>query len=56
MSFPNPESVTITLTQQQLNIISNAFALAPYGQVAPLINEINKQIQDQLRSIEKVIE
>lgn len=56
MSQNQLNSVNITLTQQQLNVISSAFALAPYGQVAPLVAEINRQIQEQIANSDEVRE
>jgi len=42
---PNMQTVTLTLNQQELAVISKALMLAPYGEVAPVINSINQQIQ-----------
>ncbi|UNY40278.1 hypothetical protein KLEP181_gp24 [Paracoccus phage vB_PmaP_KLEP18-1] len=35
---------TLTLTDEQLAIIDRALAQMPYGMVAPLVNEINRQL------------
>lgn len=43
-----PNQITLVFTEQQIAVLNVAFALAPYGQVAPLIDSINKQIQAQL--------
>lgn len=39
------KSITLVLSPEQLAVINRALLAAPYGEVAPLINEINAQIQ-----------
>lgn len=36
---------TLTLTNEQLAVIDKALAQMPYGMVAPLVAEINRQLQ-----------
>lgn len=50
------QQFTLVLSEQQLSVLNVAFALAPYGQVAPLIANINKQIQLQLAPKEEKAE
>ena len=40
----------ISLTKEQLNIVNLALMEVPYRLAAPLIQEINTQIQNQLDS------
>jgi hypothetical protein len=42
-----PETYTLKVTQAQLDIIANALSERPYREVAPVIIEISKQIQEQ---------
>jgi hypothetical protein len=42
--------ITLSLSNEQLSIINLALIEAPYKTVAPLINEINIQIQTQLKT------
>lgn len=37
---------TITITEEQLAIIDRALAQMPYGMVAPLVAEINRQLAE----------
>ena len=37
---------TITITEEQLAIIDRALAQMPYGVVAPLVAEINRQLAE----------
>jgi hypothetical protein len=37
--------ITLTLTPQELAVINRALMLAPYGEVAPVIQSINQQLQ-----------
>jgi hypothetical protein len=39
--------ITLTLTPQELAVINRALMLAPYGEVAPVVQSINKQLQDK---------
>jgi hypothetical protein len=39
--------MTVTLTEEEWIRLLNAAALAPYAQIAPLIQNVVKQIQDQ---------
>lgn len=39
---------TLTFTQEDLIVMDKALPLLPYKDVAPLINKINFQIQEQL--------
>lgn len=39
------KNMTFTFTAQQIEVIGNALMQMPYGIAAPVINEINKQIQ-----------
>lgn len=38
--------IVLTFTPDQLAVIDRALAQMPYGQVAPLIADINRQITD----------
>jgi len=38
--------MTLEFSAEQLQTLNAALMLLPYGQVAPLIADINKQIQD----------
>lgn len=38
---------TLTLTPQQLAVINKALMLAPYGEVAPVVQAINEQLNPQ---------
>jgi len=40
--------MTLELTIEQINIIMGALGNAPYVQVAPVIAEIQKQVQPQV--------
>lgn len=42
------KTISLSFSSEQLSVINAALMLAPYGQVAPVITEINKQIQEQL--------
>ena len=44
----NMTTVQLTFTQDQLNVMNAAFSLAPFGQIAPLVTEINRQISQQI--------
>jgi hypothetical protein len=37
--------ITLTLTPQELAVINKALMLAPYGEVAPVVQSINQQLQ-----------
>lgn len=37
---------TLTFTEEQLAIIDKALAQMPYGLVAPLVHEINRQLNE----------
>jgi hypothetical protein len=39
--------ITLTFTPQELAVINRALMLAPYGEVAPVVQSINKQLQDK---------
>lgn len=39
--------MTLTFTNEQLAIIDRALGQMPYAQVAPLIADINRQIEEQ---------
>ncbi|MBJ9593720.1 hypothetical protein [Burkholderia seminalis] len=41
------QNVTLTFTSGQLNVINKALMLAPYGEAAPVVSDINAQIQAQ---------
>lgn len=41
------DKFTIVLTSAQLTIISEGLQLAPFGRVAPLVAEINRQLAEQ---------
>jgi hypothetical protein len=38
--------ITVQLTEEEWNRVINAMALAPYSQVAPLLEKIAKQLVD----------
>jgi len=40
-------TVNLTLTKDELQIISDGLCLIPYGKAAPVINSINAQLQAQ---------
>lgn len=44
---------TFELTEQQVNIISQALANGPYAQVAPVIAEMQKQINAHLQAAQQ---
>lgn len=44
------DNFTLTLTVQQLGVINEGLQYAPFGKVAPLIAEINRQIAEQQKS------
>jgi hypothetical protein len=46
------ETITLTLNQNQLNIIANALIKQPFEQVNELIAEISKQVQEQQKAPE----
>lgn len=46
-SVHNMQNVTLTFTPAQLNVINKALMLAPYGEAAPVVSDINAQIQAQ---------
>jgi alpha-D-ribose 1-methylphosphonate 5-triphosphate synthase subunit PhnG len=37
--------ITLNFTQQELAVLNDALMQMPYGRVAPLVQNINKQIQ-----------
>lgn len=43
-------TVTLTFTEQEMKVINDALMKAPFGEVAPVINSINKQIQEQIKN------
>lgn len=43
-------TVTISFTYDQLNVLNSVLALGPYGQVAPLIADINRQLSQPVPS------
>lgn len=43
-----PTSFTITVTQQELQIIGGALEDLPFKKSAPLMNKLNQQIQNQV--------
>lgn len=45
-------SVTLTLTAQQLSVINRALMLAPYGEVAPVVQAINEQLNPPPKEVE----
>lgn len=45
----NMNTITLTFTQEQLQILNAALVEIPYRVAAPLISEINKQIKDQAK-------
>lgn len=47
---------TITLTPEQLQIIDRVLSEVPYRVAAPLIADINRQIREQERTQQPVIE
>ena len=47
------KQITITLTEQQLNIIAKALGQLPYAEVFNLISEISKQVKAHESSPEK---
>ena len=49
------KQITITLTEQQLNIIAKALGQLPYAEVFNLISEISKQVKAHESSPEKDI-
>ena len=44
---------TISFTAQELEIIGQALAQAPYGVVVGLVNKINQQIAEQQKPLEE---
>lgn len=40
-------SYTVTLTQQELQIVGQALAQLPYNQVAPLMAKLQQQVDEQ---------
>lgn len=38
---------TLTFNQQQLAVLNRALMLAPYGEVAPVVQAINEQLNAQ---------
>jgi len=47
MTATTSETVTITLTEQQLQVVSAALAELPFKVAAPLIQDLTKQIGEQ---------
>ena len=43
------EEITLTVTKQEADYITNALATMPYGQVAVLINKVGTQIMLQMQ-------
>lgn len=41
------QSFTLTFTAEQLRVIDQALQEIPFKFAAPIVNEINKQIEDQ---------
>jgi hypothetical protein len=39
--------IILTFTPQELAVINRALMLAPYGEVAPVVQSINKQLQEK---------
>lgn len=39
------DRITLTFSAQEMAILNKALFLAPYGEVAPIVNSINTQIQ-----------
>jgi hypothetical protein len=39
--------ITLNFTPQELAVLNDALMQMPYGRVAPLVQNINKQIQEQ---------
>lgn len=39
--------ITLTFTQEQMQVLNEALSNLPFKFAAPLINDINKQIQEQ---------
>jgi len=48
MTMTNP-TITLNLTLQTTELILNALAAMPYGQVAKVIEDISKQAQEQIQ-------
>lgn len=46
------EKINLQFTQEQLAVIDAALGALPYRQAAPLINDINRQIGEQLPIVE----
>jgi len=47
MTATTSETVTITLTEQQLQVVSAALSELPFKIAAPLIQDLTKQIGEQ---------
>lgn len=45
---------TITLTQEQLQIVAGGLENLPFKIAAPVVGEINKQISEQTKSMQVV--
>lgn len=41
------KKITITVNEQQLNVIAKALGMMPYNEVVTLIAEISKQVKEQ---------
>ncbi|MDN7729242.1 hypothetical protein QZM48_04370 [Burkholderia orbicola] len=39
------QSITLTFSQEQMTVVYEALAMAPYGKVAPVVSHINAQVQ-----------
>ena len=44
---------TFTFTEQEANLMLQALASRPYGEVAPLISKLQKQVQAQVHPEEE---
>lgn len=45
-------NITLALDPQQLNLVAEALGRMPFVQVAPLINEIHKQVAQQQPAVD----
>lgn len=49
MAQEPPKQFTLTVTQEDLQVIGSALEALPFKQAAPLIQKFNQQIQSQVR-------
>lgn len=46
--------ITLTFTQEQMQVLNEALSNLPFKFAAPLVNDINKQIQEQQNMVKEV--